>query len=96
MKYKIYGDRVKLIDSCFVHKDRFELEMNVIRYNHPTCRLWKRSIGSIRREWAAHVLAYNIGIKRDKTADCDLDYAPKWYHNLAYWVVGNIALWVIK
>lgn len=96
MKYKIFGDRVKLYDSCFVHKDKFEIELNVIRYNHPTCRLWKRSIGSLRREWAAHVLAYNLGIKRDKTADADLDYEPKWYHNLAYWVVGNIALWVIK
>lgn len=96
MKYRIFGDRVKLIDSCFVHKDKFELELNVIRYNHPTCRLWKRSIGSLRREWAAHVLAYNLGIRRDKTADVDLDYEPKWYHNLAYWVVGNIALWVIK
>ena len=96
MKYKIYGDRVKLIDSCFVRKDRFELEMNVIRYNHPTCRLWKRSIGSIRREWAAHVLAYNIGIKRKSTKDVDLDFTQKWYVKLAYFVVGTIALLVIK
>lgn len=42
------------------------------------------------------MLAYNLGIKPVKTADCDLNYEPKWYENLAYWVVGNIALWVIK
>lgn len=96
MKYKIYGDRVKIYDAYLVPKDRYESELNVIRYFNPTCRLWKRSVGSIRREWASHVLAYSIGIKRDKTADVDLDYEPKWYQNLAYFVVGTIALWVIK
>ena len=96
MDYRIFADRVKIFDAYLVPKARFESEMNVIRYYHPTCRLWKRSIGSIRREWAAHNLAYNLGIMRDKTADADLDYEPKWYHKLAYGVVGPIALWVIK
>lgn len=96
MKHKIYGSRVKLFDSYLVSKKKFETELNVIRYLHPTCRLWKRSIGSLRREWAAHNWAYSLGIRRDKTADVDLDYEPKWYHNFAYWVVGNIALLVIK
>lgn len=96
MKHKIYGDRVKLFDSYMVSKTRFETELNVIRYLHPTCRLWKRSIGSLRREWAAHNLAYSLNIRRDKTTDVDFDYEPKWYHNFAYWVVGNIALLVIK
>ena len=96
MKHKIYGDRVKLFDSYLVSKKMFETELNVIRYLHPTCRLWKRSIGSLRREWAAHNWAYSLGIRRDKTADVDFDYAPKWYHKLAYGVVGTIALWVIK
>ena len=96
MKYRIFGDRVKLIDSCFVRKGDFSRELNKIRNLHPSCRLWFRSDANIKREWAAHVLAYNLGIKREKTADCDLDYEPKWYHNFAYWVVGNIALWVIK
>ena len=96
MDYRIYADRVKIFDAYLIPKDRFETELNVIRYFHPTCRLWKRSVGSIRREWASHVLAYSLGIRRDKTADLDLDYEPKWYHNFAYWVVGNIALLVIK
>ena len=96
MKYRIYGDRVKLYDSCFVHKGKFELELNVIRYYHPTCRLWKRSIGSLRREWAAHNLAYALGINRERTASVDLDYEPRWYHNILYGVVGTIALLVIK
>lgn len=96
MKYKIYADRVKLIDSCFVHKADFDRELNKIRNLHPSCRLWFRSDANIKREWAAHVWAYSLGIRRDKTADTDLDYEPKWYHNLIYGVVGTIALWVIK
>ena len=96
MKYKIFGDRVKLIDSCFIRKGDFDRELNKIRNLHPSCRLWFRSDANINREWAAHVWAYSLGIRRDKTADCDLDYEPRWYQNLAYWVVGNIALWVIK
>lgn len=96
MKYKILADRVKLMDSCFVRKGDFSRELNKIRNLHPSCRLWFRSEENIKREWAAHNWAYSLGIKRGKSADVDLDYQPKWYQNLAYWVVGNIALWVIK
>lgn len=96
MKYKILGDRVKLFDAYLIPKSRYEHELNVIRYMHPTCRLWARSIGSLRREWAAHVLAYNLGIRREKTTDCDLNYEQPWYVKLAYGVVGTIALWAVK
>lgn len=96
MKYRIYGDRVKLIDSCFIPKSDFGKELNKIRNLHPSCRLWFRSEKNIKREWAAHNLAYSLGIKRNKTADVDLDYEPKWYHNLIYWITGNLALLFIK
>lgn len=96
MRYKIYGDRVKLIDSYLVPKSKFGRELGAIRNLHPTCRLWKRSIGSLRREWAAHNLAYSLNIRRDKTTDVDFDYEPKWYHKFLYGIVGTIALIFIK
>lgn len=96
MRYRIYGDRVKLFDSYLIPKSKYSRELGMIRNLHPTCRLWHRSEANIKREWAAHSLAYSLGIKPAKTADCDLNYEPKWYENLAYWVVGNIALLVIK
>lgn len=96
MKYKIYSDRIKIFDAYLVPKASYTRELDKIRNLHPSCRIWKRSVGNIRREWASHVLAYNLGINPVKTADCDLNYEPKWYENLAYWVVGNIALLVIK
>ena len=96
MKYKILGNRVKLLNSCEVKKANFSRELDKIRNLHPTCRLWKRSDRNIIREWAAHVLAYNLGIRRDKTEDTDLEYEPKWWMSLFYFIVGGIALIIIK
>lgn len=96
MKYKIYADRVKLFDSYLVPKAKFSRELGSIRNLHPSCRLWKRSDRNIIREWASHNLAYNLGILRNKTADCDLNYELKWYSKLAFFVVGTIALLIVK
>lgn len=96
MKYRIFNDRVKLLESYLVPKGKFSRELAAIRNLHPSCPLWERSEASLKREWAAHNLAYSLGIRRTKTADCDLNYTQKWYNNLIYGVVGTIALWVIK
>ena len=96
MHYKVYADRLKLFNSYLVSKSDFETELNVIRYMNPTCPIWQRTIGSLRREWASHNLAYSLGICWKKTMAVDLEYEPKWYNKLAYGVVGTIALWVIK
>ena len=96
MKYKILGDRVKLFDSYAVSKKTFTKELNSIRNLHPACLLWNRSESSLRREWAAHNLAYALGINRDKTKDADLNFEQKWYEKLGYFIVGSIALLVIK
>lgn len=96
MKYKIYSDRVKLLDSYLVPKAKYGRELQSIRNLHPNLPLWNRSEGNIRREWASHNLAYSLGIKRSKTKDCDLNFEPKWYVKLAYFIVGSIALLVIK
>ena len=96
MKYKILSNRIKLFDSCFISKHTFQYQIDTSRNLHPTCHLWIRSDSSIKREWAAHNWAYSLGIKRDKTADVDLDFEQKWYVKLAYFIVGSIALLVIK
>ena len=96
MRCKIYGDRVKLFDSYAVSKSKFKYELDKLYNLHPTCRLWYRSTGSLINEWRSHNLAYKLGIKRDKTKDCDLNYELKWYQNLCYWIVGNIAWLFIK
>lgn len=96
MRYRIYSDRVKLYWSCLVRKGDFRRELDGIRNLHPSIPLWRRSDGSLRREWACHNLAYSLGIRKDETADCDLEYVQKWYVKLFYGVVGTVALWFIK
>ena len=96
MKYRIFNDRIKLIGSHEVPKDKFGMELRRIHNLHPACPVWVRTEKSLIHEWASHNLAYNLGIRRSKTADCDLNYEIKWYHKFAYGIVGMIALWVIK
>lgn len=96
MKYKILWNRVKLIDSYLIKKANFYPELCKIRALHPSCRLWKRSEMSIMREWAAHNWAHALGVNRKKTKDADLNFEQKWYEKLFYFVIGSIALLVIK
>ena len=96
MKYKVYDWGVKLIDSYLVPKARFSRELQLIKNLHPGNVIWERSEKSLRREWAAHNLAYALNYKRDRTADCDLNVNQKWYVKLAYFIVGTFALIVIK
>ncbi len=96
MRYRIFSDRLKLIDSNVVPKARFSRELGSIRNLHPSCPIWNRSEGSLRREWAAHNLANSLGIRMEKTKDCDLNFGQKWYVKLIYSIVGTIALWLIK
>lgn len=96
MKYRIFNDRVKLIDSYLVPKAKFGRELASIRNLHPTCLLWQRSEGSLRREWASHNLAYSLGFKEGKTKDCDLEFTQRWYMKLLYAAVGTVALWIIE
>ena len=96
MKYKILGDRIKLYDAYLVPKAKYSYELEKILNLHPTCRIWCRSENSLKREWAAHVLAYNLRIKREKTKDADLNYEQPWYTKLMYFIVGTVALWLVK
>lgn len=96
MKYRIFADRVKLLDSYLVPKSRFGRELVAIRNLHPDCPLWQRTDGSLKREWAAHNLAYALGVRRSKTKDVDLEYNPKWWVSLLYIVIGGIALFVVR
>lgn len=96
MKYRIFNDRIKLIGSHKVPKGKFGRELKGIRNLHPACPVWGRSEKSLIREWATHNLAYALGIRREKTKDCDLNYSLPWYAEVFYAIVGGIALLIIK
>lgn len=96
MKYKILADRVKLIDSYLVSKKKMGQELQSIRNLHPACPLWQRSEDSLKQEWALHNLAYSLGVRREKTKDCDLNYQHEWYVKVFYSIIGCLALIIVK
>ena len=96
MDVKVTDRKIKLVGSHAVSKVRFDAELNDIHERFPSHVIWKRSMDSLRREWAAHNLAYDLGIRRDKSADTDLNYPQRWYGKILYRVAGAIALRVIR
>jgi len=40
---------------------------------NPTDPPWRRTLGSLEREWAAHNFAYRVGFLRSRARDVDLD-----------------------
>ena len=54
----------------------------------------ERDITEMYGEIRLHNIAYNLGYKRERTGDCDLDYAAdrRWYVNSASKVIGWIGM----
>lgn len=96
MKCKIYKDRLKLLDSYLCPKGKYGRELGRIRNLHPTIPVWERTERSLRCEIATHTLLYNLGIKRSKTKDCDLNFVQRWYEKVGYGILGTFALLVVK
>ena len=53
-----------------------------------------RKITEMYGEIRLHNIAYNLGYKRKRTVDCDLDYAPdrRWYVNVLSKLIGWIGI----
>ena len=96
MKYTISQYNLHVEDSYLVKKEKIEPFLNSARAIHPSSEVWKRSFGSMKREWATHNLLYNLHLFRSHTKDVDINYPQKWYATFVYDVLGAIALLFIK
>ena len=96
MDYEVSSNNIKLKSSYVVSKDDFEGELAAIRELHPDCLVWNRSIGSLKREWAAHNAFHALGLVRKQTADTDLNWPQPWFIRLGYDLLGRIAWPFIK
>lgn len=90
------ANNIRLKSSFEVSKDDFERELLALRERHPESQVWNRSIGSLKREWAAHNAFHALGLVRKQTADTDLNWPQAWYVRLGYAAVGAIAWRFIK
>lgn len=83
-------------DSYKVSKKQFGSVLATIEEAQPLMLVWKRSKGSLKREWATHNMLFRWGWWKSRTKDVDLDYGMIFPIEMAYWVVGTIALLFIK
>lgn len=88
MRYKILENRIKLIDSYMMSKNEFIAALDEIQKLYPSHIAFKRSRRSMILEWEAHNFLYWLGIKKDKTADVDLEYPQTWLKRLGYGFLG--------
>ena len=96
MQYTISPNDLQLKSSFMVKKEAFERELAKIQEEHPECLVWKRSLRSLTREWAAHNALHALGVLRSRTGDADLNWPQPWYIRLGYAVLGTLAWPFIK
>ena len=96
MNYTISPTNIHLESSFEVPKADFEPELLSIREQHPDSLVWNRSIGSLKREWAAHNALHALGLLRPQTAHTDLNWPQPWPVRLGYALLGRIVWPFIK
>ena len=96
IKHRITANCLTLIDSYKISKKNFKSEIKQIRAFHPSFEVWKRQDNQICLEWACHNACYALGIKREQTKDCDLEYPQSFGVRAAYAVCGCLVWLFIK
>lgn len=86
--FKILENRIKIIDSYKMSKEEFDMVLEEVKKLAPSHVAFNRTKKSIYLEWYAHNLLYRLGIRKDKTADVDLDYPQPWIKRLGYGILG--------
>lgn len=93
----ITDNNIHITASCAYSKKSFDDVFYFLRQHYPSnAVLVNRNNYSLSCEWATHNLLWDLHIFRSHTADVDLNYPQKWYEKIGYFLVGSIALLLIK
>ena len=94
--FAVYDDRRTADPSFQIQRSflvrgasaRREILRALIAYDaaNPTDPPWRRSLGSLEREWAAHNFAYRLGFLRSRARDVDLDNRAEGKGALRYFI----------
>ena len=96
MQYKVSPNNIQLKSSFEVKKDDFDRELAALREQHPECLVWKRTLASLKMEWAVHNALYAMGFLRKRTSHTDLNWPQSWLFRIGYAIVGKIVWPFIK
>lgn len=96
MEYTIDNNNLHLVDSYKVSKHNFKSELENIKLQSPGYDVWNRGIPQMELELAVHNFFYCIGIARERTKDCDINYPQGFLERAAYAVLGCIVWIFIK
>ncbi len=88
MRYKILGNRIKIFDSYTMSKAEFSEALDEIQKLYPEHVAFRRTRRSMYLEWMAHNFLFRMGIRKDKSADVDLEYPQSWFKRLGYGILG--------
>ena len=98
MDYTITGKGVMpanlhLVDSYRVKKRDFADTLNSIKADYLDSEVWNRCISQMCLEIACHNACYGLGLWRDRTKDCDLNYKQSFLTRAMYAVIG-VLVWI--
>ena len=83
INYKLSDNDLLIYESYKVHKKEMRPFLVKVKRTNPPCKVFYRSIFSLKMEWIVHNFCYLIDYERERTKDCDLDYPcdrPEWVY----------------
>lgn len=95
-KHSITEGVLKIYDSYKVPKGKFRGQLIGMKTLHPKSNVWKRSMLSLKTEWAVHNALYACGLFRTHTKDVDMQYPLCFLARFVYVFFGTIIWPFIK
>lgn len=93
IKYQVFSDNVKVIDSYKYKDDKIKKEFIDYLFKIPQVEKMfvnKRTKKSLIAEWKAHNTLYKFNIYRSRTKDVDLDIKESFFRKLLYNIIAFI------
>lgn len=89
MQTKVTKNCITIVDCYQLYdKDTIKECLRTLKKLHPECEVFKRSDKSLMREWRAHARLYKLGIYKEHTKDCDMEYPIERKYEIIWSIIG--------
>lgn len=89
MQIKVTKNCITVID-CYedYSKKTIKCYLKNLRETYPEYDIFKRSDKSLMREWRAHARLYKLGLYKEHTKDCDMEYPIERKYEIIWNLIG--------